>query len=800
MNLKPISHKRTWSALCACALFAQLAFSDSLVLNYDRPAEFFEEALPIGNGNLGAMVYGRTGLERISLNDITLWTGEPEKNVRTDDAAPKIAAIRKALDRGDYAAADSLQRFIQGHYSQNYQPLGNLFIRYNDDKTFPDYHRNLNIATAIATVKNGSRSQCIFASAPDSVIIVKLTDPNGLSASLRLNSQLPVEVSADGNEINMEGYCAYMSYPGYFKSDGGFKYDKERGIHFKTIVKVIAPEGTTKASGDSLIINNCKDATLIISNVSSFNGFDRDPVKQGRDYVALVRNRIDKAAQKGYEAILHDAEKDYRALFDRVSIDLGSTIPEIAELTTDRQLKLYTDSAQINPDLEELYYQYGRYLLIASSRTHAVPANLQGLWNESLTPPWSSNYTTNINLEENYWGAETGNLTELHNVLLDYIDNLPQNGTYSAHNHWAVDRGWCLGHNTDIWAMTNPVGLGDGQPQWANWNMGGAWLATHIWENYLFTRDGRALAKHYPALKGAAEFALGWLDERDGVLTTWPSTSPENNFLAGGNKACDTSIGTTADIAIIRECLADTRDAAATLGIDEALISEIDSVLPRLQPYAINHDGSLKEWSHQFPDCDPQHRHQSHLFGLYPGRLVSLEYTPEIAKAAAKTLEIKGKETTGWSAGWRVNLLARLADSDGAYAMLRRLLRYVSPDKYRGPDRRRGGGTYPNMLDAHSPFQIDGNFGGSAGITEMLVQSSPNQITLLPALPAKWSDGKISGIRTRTGMEISFRWKDGKVTSAEIFAPKGGSATLKANGISTLLTLSPGERKHLTSF
>ncbi len=797
MKPESLLKKRTWLAMCAFALLSPAASTAGNVLKYDRPAEFFEEALPVGNGNLGALVYGRTGLERISLNDISLWTGEPEKNVRSDGAAPKIATVRRALDRGDYAAADSLQQFLQGHYCQNYQPLGNLMIRYSGERKSDSYIRTLDIADAVATTANGSRTQSVFASAPDSVIVVRLSDPEGIDASVSLNSQLPVEISGAGDEISMDGYCAYMSYPSYVVGDGGLLYDPSRGIHFRTILKVVAPGGTVTAAGDSISIKGCHDATLILSNVTSFNGFDRDPVTQGRDYRRLVRDRIDHAAARSYDAIAADAAADHRRFFDRVTIDLGTTAPEIAALTTDRQLKLYTDSAQVNPDLEELYYQYGRYLLIACSRTPRIPANLQGLWNESLTPPWSSNYTTNINLEENYWGAETGNLPELHATLLDYIDCLPVNGAVTAHNHWAVDRGWCLGHNTDIWAMTTPVGLGGGKPQWANWNMGGAWLASHIWENYLFSRDGRALAARYPTLRGAAEFALGWLIERDGVLTTSPSTSPENDFLIGGNKACDTSIGTTADIAIIRECLVDTRDAAATLGVDADLIAEIDSVLPRLQPYAINHDGSLKEWSHNFPDRDPQHRHQSHLYGLYPGHLVSTEHTPAIAKAAAKTLEIKGKETTGWSAGWRINLLARLADREGAYGMLRRLLRYVSPDGYQGPDRRRGGGTYPNLLDAHAPFQIDGNFGGSAGIAEMLVQSTPEKIVLLPAAPAQWADGKISGIRTRTGMEVSFEWKDGRPCNIEFYAPRGGSAAIVGPGIDTTVTLSAGERRTL---
>lgn len=768
-------------------------------LRYDQPAKYFEEALPIGNGSLGALVYGRVGREKVSLNDITLWTGEPEKNILVEGAAEKIAAVREALSRQDYVAADSLQHFLQGHYSQNYQPLGTLYISYAaEEQPAPGFSRSLSLDNAVATTANAGRTQEVFASAPDSLIAVKISNPHGITASIKLTSKLPADITALGDELIMDGQCAYMSYPGYAAKDGGFEYDPDRGIHFRTILKVLAPEGSVSAAGDSLTISGCKEAVVILTNVSSFNGFDRDPVAQGRDYRTLARQRIDHAVSKGIEAIERDARADHKALFGRVTLDLGTTSPEIAALPTDRQLLLYTDSTQVNPDLEELYYQYGRYLLISCSRTPGVPANLQGLWNESLTPPWSSNYTTNINLEENYWGAENGNLPEIHAVLLDYIDNLSVSGAVTAHNHWAVDRGWCLGHNTDIWAMTTPVGLGNDKPQWANWNMGGAWLASHIWESYLFNRDIDALATRYPTLRGAAEYTLGWLDDVDGVLTTWPSTSPENDFITPSGKAADTSISTTADMAIIRQCLLDTRSAALTLGTDSALVAEIDSVLPRLRPYCIKPDGSLNEWSHNLPDRDPQHRHQSHLYGLYPGHHISPAGTPELAAAAARTLEIKGKETTGWSAGWRINLLARLLDGEGAYAMLRRLLRYVTPDNYKGPDRRRGGGTYPNLLDAHTPFQIDGNFGGNAGITEMLIQSTPDTITLLPALPSQWKDGSITGIPTRTGITVSLTWRDGKPAGATLTSPRGGKATILGAAEPLEVTLSKGELREIT--
>lgn len=788
---------------------ASAASGRPMTLTYDRPAEFFEEALVIGNGNIGAILYGGVGQERISLNDITFWTGEPEKGVTTPDAYKAIPEIRAALNRGDYRAADSLQRKVQGHYSENYQPLGTLTITYGggeggDNGRVSDYVRSLDISDAIAVRKfrrdGKEEASTYFASAPDSVIVMTITGERPLTATLRLGSQLPHEVkaSADGT-LRSTGYAAYMSLPGYTAADEKIKYDPERGTRFCTIVKAI-PEGggSVIANPDgSLTLKDVGYATILITNVTSFNGFDRDPAKDGRDYTRLAEKRIERAEAKGVDRLLADHYKDYHRLFDRVSLDLGTTPDSVASLPTDIQLKRYTDLKEANPDLEELYFQYGRYLLISCSRTPGVPANLQGLWNEYLLPPWSSNYTTNINVEENYWPAEVTGLGELHlTALMPWIRNLSKGGAETAKHYYGVNSGWCLGHNSDIWAMTNPVGLNSGDPVWANWNMGGAWLASHIWEHYLFSGDREFLRDYYPVLKGAADFCLDWLVKKDGHLITSPSTSPENQYLTPDGYAGATLYGATADLAMVRQCLMDARDAAAALDTDSKFRKKVDRTLSKLYPYQISEKGHLQEWYHDWDDRDPQHRHQSHLYGLFPGRHITVDSAPDLACASSRTLDIKGENTTGWSTGWRVNLLARLFDGEGAYRMYRRLLRYVSPDNYKGPDKRSGGGTYPNLLDAHAPFQIDGNFGGTAGVAEMLMQSTPESITVLPALPSEWADGKVSGLRARGGFEVDMEWENGKISHIFISSPKGGATSVVLPSDEVIkVELAPGERK-----
>ena len=789
-----------------------------LVLQYDRPAQYFEEALPIGNGRIGAMVYGGTDTAVFTLNDITLWTGEPDRGVGHMDVAGRdyagaVEAVRAALEAENYPLAERLQARLQGHYSETYQPLGTLRIVWDgvisgdpssvmpgsDRASITDYRRELNISDATATVSYLRDGELFtmeaFASAPDSAIVIRLRYAPGIHARILFDSPQPGALSADDAGLCYDGYVAYHAYPGYYKSgDGQFLYDPDRGIRFRTMVAAGSRSGKgvrracrlhktegggtqctheistaeplcPEAGGSVIEIDGEPEVMIYVVNATSFNGFDKDPVREGKPYQELANANLKRVNDKDYSALLERHTADYRKYFDRVSIDLGETPDSVRVLPTDVQLRRYADLGEANPELEALYYQYGRYLLISSSRTMGVPANLQGLWNESMDPPWSSNYTTNINLEENYWPAETAALPEMHEVLLGFVRNLSVTGQAAARDIYGVQRGWNLGQNSDIWALAQPVGLGEGDPCWANWTMGGAWLATHLWEHWLYSRDRDALERDYPVLRGAAEFCLDWLVEKDGELLTSPGTSPENLFRTPEGFYGATLYGGTADLAMVRECLTDAVAAATELGRDAAFVAEASAALARLRGYHVASDGSLMEWYRRdFTDWDPRHRHQSHLFGVYPGHQISAQ--DSLAKAALKTLEIKGFETTGWSCGWRINLYARLGQGELAYKMYRRLLRYVSPDRYRGPDARRGGGTYPNLLDAHSPFQIDGNFGGCAGVMEMLLQSSGDgTVTPLPALPAAWPTGHIHGLRTRAGTTVDLDWADGVITS-----------------------------------
>ena len=803
---------------------AFVAFLSSLsiqaqMLHYDSPATYFEEAMVIGNGLMGGIVYGGTNVDKISLNDITLWTGEPcNMNVYSPEAYKTIPAIRESLKHGDYREADFLQRKVQGHFSQNYQPLGQLMIEYLDTtETVSSYCRWLNISDATAHTEYKRGEYCYtteyFASNPDSCIVIRIStnNPNGLHARFSLSCQLRHAINVyDGNMLVTDGYAGYSSLPSYYDAKEKFVYDPNRGIHFRTKVQVDAVKA--KVDGCAIRVDGDKEITLYIVNVTSFNGYDKDPVKDGRPYKQLADSRLSNIKIVSFEKLRERHVDDYQNLFNRVQLYLGNNTDS---RSTDVQLREYVDETLFNPELESLYFQYGRYLLISCSRTPYVPANLQGLWNESILPPWSCNYTSNINVEENYWAAETAALPEMHQSLLTFMKSLQGSGELTAKAYYGVGKGWCLAHNTDIWAMTCPVGLNTGDPMWANWNMGGAWLSTHIWEHYTFSLDRNFLHEYYPVLKGAAEFCLGWLvSSKDmGVsgkeyLITAPATSPENSFITPDGYHGRTCYGGFADVAMVRECLIDARNAAVVLALDSDFVADIDSVLNRLQPYKIGQKGNLQEWFYDWEDEDPHHRHQSHLFGVYPGHHIddNVHSKEELCRAASKTLELKGDNTTGWSTGWRVNLYARLHDAENAYHLFRKLLSYVSPDGYRGNDARRGGGTYPNLLDAHSPFQIDGNFGGCSGVIEMLLQSELSivegntllAIELLPALPKYWKDGSVSGLCARGRITVDMEWRDSKVRVLTLTAQQACEVKLVVNGEQKEVKLNKGENRIMT--